>query len=312
MKTYKTLFFGTPDFAVPALNSLIKMSFLDIQAVITQPDAPVGKNQIITAPPVKKFALYNKLEVLQPSTLKSNTFKETLKQYQPDIIIIIAYGKIIPKDLLSIPKFGWLNIHGSLLPKYRGASPIQAVLLSGDEKTGVTLMKIDEGLDTGPIISQKEININYTDNFETLHDKLSELGGEILDKDLKSYLSGKLIPYPQGKSTTPVTKTIKKEDGKINWENSAEFIDRQIRAYSPWPGTYTFWRDKRIIIIDAEIVMLPSSIQPGSIFVHGDKYYVGAKKNAIKLNVIQMAGKKELDIKSFIKGQPNFIKAILK
>ncbi len=311
MKTYNTLFFGTPDFAVPVLDTLIKLPFIDLKAVITQPDKPVGKKQTITPPPVKIFALNNNITVLQPTKIKNNEFIETIKNYKPEIIIIIAYGKIISKKLLNIPKFGWLNIHASLLPKYRGASPIQAVLLNGEDKTGVTLMKIDKGLDTGPIISQLETPIAENENAETLHDKLSKLGSDIVTKDLLSYLEGELSPQTQTESPSLICKTINKQDGKIDWNNSAENIERQIRAYTPWPGTYTFWENKRIKIIEAEIIMHPNKLEPGLIFLHSGNYLVGTKKNSIKLKKIQLAGKKPTDIQSFIKGYPDFANAKL-
>ena len=311
MKTYNTIFFGTPDFAVPVLDELIKLPFINLKAVVTQPDKPVGKKQTITPPPVKTLALDNNLTVLQPTKIKSSNFIETIKKYKPDVVLIIAYGKIITKELLEIPEYGWLNIHGSLLPKFRGASPIQAAILAGEEKTGVTLMKIDEGLDTGPIIAKEETTISYTDNFESLHDKLAKLSIKVIEKNLKKYLNNKIPAIPQLETTTEITKTISKSDGKINWENSADFIDRQIRAYTPWPGTYTFWNNKRLIIIDGEINMLPSKIESGTIFVHGNKIFVGAGNNAIKLNTIQLAGKKPTNIQAFIKGHPDFINAKL-
>lgn len=311
MKTYNTLFFGTPDFAVPALDTLIKLPFIDLKAVITQPDKPIGKKQIITAPPVKTLALNNNITVLQPTKIKSSEFIESMKKYKPDVIIIIAYGRIITKKLLDIPKFGWLNIHASLLPKHRGASPIQASLLSGEDKTGVTLMQIDEGLDTGPVISQLKVSITENENAETLHDKLTQLSADIISKDLLSYLDGDLEARNQAESSTPVCTTINKEDGKINWNNSAEDIERQIRAYTPWPGTYTFWRGKRIKIIEAEIMMHPNRIEPGTIFFHSGSYLVGTKKNSIKLKKIQLAGKRPTDIQSFIKGYPDFANAKL-
>ncbi|XOU94969.1 MAG: methionyl-tRNA formyltransferase [Candidatus Kerfeldbacteria bacterium] len=311
MKTYNTLFFGTPDFAVPVLDTLIKLPYINLKAVITQPDKPIGKKQIITQPPIKTFALKNNLIVLQPTTIKSSKFIKSIIKLKPDVVIIIAYGKIITKNLLEIPKHGWLNIHGSLLPKYRGASPIQAVILSGEEKTGVTLMKIDEGLDTGPLIANENITINHTDNFEILHDKLAKLGAIIIEKNLKKYLENKIFAIPQEKTTTEITKTISKEAGKINWENPADLIEKQIRAYTPWPGTYTFWNNKRLKIIDGEIIVLPNNIQSGSVFPHENKIYVGTGNNAIKLNTLQLAGKKPTDIQSFIKGYPDFVNAKL-
>ncbi|MDP2683755.1 MAG: methionyl-tRNA formyltransferase [bacterium] len=311
MKTYKTIFFGTPEFAVPVLECLLKLSFIDLLAVVTQPDKPVGKKQTITPPPVKTFALKNNLTVLQPASIKSSDFIKTLKKYQPDVVVIIAYGKIITKQLLEIPQYGWLNIHASLLPNYRGASPIQAAILAGDGETGVTLMKINQGLDTGPVISQLAIPIAKHDNAETLHDKLSQLGGKIVAKDLLNYLKGDLPPQNQTQSPTPVCKTIKKEDGQINWNNSAEKIERQIRAYTPWPGTYCYWNDKRLKIIEASVSQAKNSLSPGEVSLIDNKIVVGCGKNSLELKIIQLAGKKPMNIQSFIKGYPDFGEAKL-
>jgi len=305
MKTYNTLFFGTPEFAVPVLDALIKLPFIDLKAVVTQPDKPVGKKQIITPPPVKFFALKNNFIVLQPTSIKSSAFIDTLKKYQPDVIIIIAYGKIITKELLAIPDYGWLNIHASLLPKYRGASPIQATILAREEKTGVTLMKIDKGLDTGPIISQIEIPISKNENAETLHDKLSQLGDKIITKDLLKYLSSELPPRDQTISSTPVCKTINKEDGHIDWNHSAEIIERQIRAYTPWPGTYSFWNDKRLKIIEAGISNNSAKLSPGQTKIINSTIIVGCGQGNLELKKIQLEGKKPHHIADFIKGYPN-------
>lgn len=310
--SFNTIFFGTPDFAVPVLQTLHNLEFIKITSAVTQPDKPVGKKQVITPPPVKIEAEKNNLTVLQPISIKTKEFEQIIRQQKPDLAIIIAYGKIIPANLLEISKFGWLNIHASLLPKYRGASPIQGSILNGESQTGVTLMKIDQGLDTGSIISQKEIPIEPTDNFQTLHEKLARLGAELIKESLLDYLNGKLKLIPQNNNQASATKIIKKQDGQINWANPAEYIERQIRAYTSWPGTFCFWGESRLKILNAEVNMLPKNLKPGEVFIHGKAIIIGTGKNGLKITKIQLAGKKPTNIQEFIKGYPEIITSTLK
>ena len=320
-KTYKTLFFGTPDFAVPTLETLIAIPEVELLAVFTQPDKPVGRKQTLTPPPVKVTAQKNNIPVFQPEKLKTKEFEEQLKKISPDVCLVAAYGKIISSKLLDIPKHGWLNVHGSLLPKYRGASPIQGAILNGDEKTGVTLMKIDAGLDTGPIISQKSIDIEPSENFQTLHDKLSRLGAELIRKSLLNYLDGKLKPQQQNNNLATETKIIAKEDGRINWKQSATQIERQIRAYTPWPGTYCFWSrntrneqkeltnshiELRLKIIEAVVSSDTTILPPGQIKQTNDVITVGCGQGNLELKKIQLEGKRVQIILDFLKGHPEF------
>jgi len=305
-KIYKTLFFGTPEFAVPVLETLTQLPYLDIMAVITQPDKPVGKKQIITPPPVKIAAKKNNLTVLQPKKIKTKEIEEQIRKYSPELVIVVAYGKIIPENLLTMPKFGWLNVHASLLPKYRGASPIQGAILNGEKETGVTLMQIDAGLDSGPIIAQKNCTIETNETSQTLHDKLSQLGSELIQETLLDYLEGELKPKSQDNSQATETKIIKKEDGRIDWSRPAEYIDRQIRAYTPWPGAFCFWDDKRLKIIKAIVSDNNADLSPGQITKTGHTVIVRCGQGNLELKIIQLEGKKALPIADFLKGQPEF------
>jgi len=311
-KIYKTIFFGTPDFAIPVLEALTSLSFIDLQLVVTQPDKPVGKHHTLNTPPVKVFAEKHALTISQPHGVRGDEFEHEIKKHNPDVIIIVAYGEIIPKNLLAIPKYGWLNVHASLLPKYRGASPIQGVLLAGEKETGITLMKLDVHLDTGPIIAQKQTAIDEEETSETLHNKLSKLGTSIIKDSLLPYLEGDLKPQAQPKkSPTPTTSIIKKQDGQIDWNQPAEVIERTVRAYTPWPGAFCFWKNKRLNIKKAHVIMLPSNMPPGSVFQHGSAVIVGTGSEGLQLDVAQLEGKNVMPITEFLKGHPEFVEALL-
>lgn len=308
---YSAIFFGTPDFAVPVLNSIIKLPFLNLKTVVTQPDKPVGRKQELTPPPVKKVALDNNISVLQPEKIKGEEFEKEVKKLKPDVAIIVAYGRIVPENLLAIPEFGFLNIHASLLPKFRGASPIQTAILEGEKETGVTLMKIDAGLDTGPVIFQKEINIDPDDNFETLHDKLAKLGAELLEQSLQDYLEGKIFPTTQNNYQATDSKIIKKEDGRIDWQKSARHIERQIRAFTPWPGAYCGCSNKRLKIIEAKVSDINAVLEPGQVSAEHQSIIIGCGQGNLEIVAVQLEGKKTQPIFEFIKGHPEFCNAQL-
>ncbi len=310
-KKYQLAFFGTPEFAVPALQALLTLPQISTIAVVTQPDKPVGKKQVLTPPPIKILADKNHLTVLQPDKINTDILATQLKSLRPDVCVVVAYGKIIPKKLLSIPPHGWLNVHASLLPKYRGASPIQAAILNGEQKTGVTLMQIDAGLDTGPIIKQAELAVSPVETSSTLHDKLSTLGAELLRQELDNFLKGKIHPRPQNHAQATLTKIIKKEDGKIDWHNPAEYIERQIRAYTPWPGAYCWWNNKRLKIIQAQVAKENKSQSPGEVFRHDSAASVACRKGSLQLQTLQLEGKKIQPITEFLKGYPAFISSTL-
>ena len=239
----KTIFLGTPDFGAIILEGLIKSGnkpFL----VITEADKPVGRKQIMTPLPVKVLAEKYDIPVAQPD--KISNWKAEIENLKPDLGIIAAYGQILPKDILDIPQYGFINVHPSLLPKYRGPSPIQAAILNGDENTGVTIMRISEKMDSGPILSQKEMEINQGETFLSLHDKLAKVGSELLLDILPKLSKGQAYLENQEESQATYTKILKREDGKIDWQLPARNIERQIRAFDPWPGVYATWKNLKI------------------------------------------------------------------
>ncbi|MBU2229050.1 methionyl-tRNA formyltransferase [Patescibacteria group bacterium] len=308
---FRVAFFGTPNFAVPALKALLKMSELTMVTVVTQPDKPVGRKQEIISPPVKKIAEKHQVPVCQPDRIKSVKFEKCVREVDLDVAIVVAYGKIIPQKLLDIPRLGWLNIHGSLLPKYRGAAPIQAAILDGEKETGVTLMKINEGLDTGDIIARKITSIDPTENFESLHDKLASLGADLLVESLLDYLNGKLKPEPQENSIATETAIIKKDDGKINWTKDAEHIERHIRAYNPWPGAFCKHNSKTFKVHSAELLSESIHLSPGKVIYEDGSLIVGCGNGSLKLIKVQLEGKKPQKATQFINGNPDFKEAQL-
>ncbi len=305
----KIVFFGTPDFAIPTLRELAEN--FSIEAVITQPDKPKGRKKLLTPPPVKKYATTRDFLILQPDNLDKD-FIDQLNKLKPDLGIVVAYGKILPKEILDLPKHGCLNIHASLLPKYRGAAPIQAALIHGDNQTGVTIIKMDTGLDTGDIISQDKIEIKKEDNLETLHDKLSGLGAQLLIKTIPNYISGKIKPQKQDESKASVFPTISKGQGRIAWKDSAEHIFNKIRAFTPWPGAFTFFNDKKLDILEAEIYECGEDRLLGQVFNIGDRVLIQCGKDCLEIKIVKLEGKKQVNAKSFINGHPDFIGQELK
>ncbi len=339
MNNLKIIFIGTPDFAVPNLNKLIKSNY-DIISVITQPDKKVGRKQEVVFSPVKKVALKHDIPLLQPKKIKEIYNK--IKELKPDIIITVAYGQIISKNILDIPKFGCINIHGSLLPKYRGASPIQCAILKDNKKTGITIMEMNEKMDEGDIISQKEIEINNNDTASSLHDKLSTLGSALLLETLPKIFKKEIKYTPQDNNKATYAKILKKEDGKIDWNKNANEIDSMIRAFYPWPGTYSelrilnpcligrllkrrhesmphrqvteeATRIKRLKIVNAGVYKISNDLKPGTIFKTKDgNLAIKCGKNSLILEKVQLEGKKETSGKEFLRGHENILTQIMK
>jgi methionyl-tRNA formyltransferase len=306
----KTIFIGTPDFAVPSLRALIKDEDFDVVAVITQPDKRVGRKQILTPPPVKVEAQKHNIVIHQPE--KIFNLKYLILNLNPDIIIVIAYAQIIPESILEIPKYGVINIHGSLLPKYRGASCIQAAILNGDEKTGITIMKMDKTLDTGPILAQTEIGIALDDTAGSLYAKLSELGASILTSTLKKYIAGEIKPQPQDNSSASYVGLLKKEDGKIDWKKSAEEIEKHIRAMNPWPSAFAKIKNKNLKIIEAENNILKiNKHKIGELFLDNNKLAIQCGQDALIIKKLQLEGKKEMVTEEFLRGHKDLIGMLL-
>jgi methionyl-tRNA formyltransferase len=234
----RIVFMGTPGFAVASLRACLDLG--EVVAVVTQPDKPKGRGNELAAPPVKELALEKGLRVLQPPKIRNTDFASELRALEPDVCVVTAYGKILPKDVLEAPRHGCVNVHASLLPRWRGAAPIQWSIAAGDDETGVCLMQMDEGLDTGAVISCARTKIRDEDTSESLHDRLSEMGGEILRRDLPRFLRGELTSTPQPSEGSTYAPMIKKEDGRLDFLRPARELERRVRAFTPWPGAFTF------------------------------------------------------------------------
>jgi methionyl-tRNA formyltransferase len=306
----RILFMGTPDFALPTLQALLDAGW-PIVGVVTQPDRPAGRGQALHPPPVKALALAHGLPLFQPKSLRSPQDLERLRACAPDVIVTCATGHILTAEALALPTRGTLNVHGSLLPRWRGAAPLQAALLAGDAETGITIMCTDEGLDTGPILSQRAIPIAPRETAATLHDKLAQLGAELLLHTLPRWLSGELQTQPQPAEGVTIADRIRKEDGLIDWERSAREIDRQVRAFTPWSGAYTFWEGRRLKVVEA----LPSpplggtegGKLPGDVIAVDGMPTVITGEGLLRLERVQLAGKKELSCETFVCGCADFI-----
>ncbi len=297
---------GTPDFAVPSLRKLIETQ--QLVGVVTQPDRPAGRGQRAHASPVKVTAEQAGIPLYQPKSLRSEAAAAPLRQWQPDLIVVTAFGQILRPHVLQLPAHGCLNIHASLLPRWRGASPIQHAILAGDAETGITLMQMDEGMDTGPIFAKQAISIRVNETAASLHDRLARLGADVLANQLDDILSGRLIATPQDESQVTYAPLIKKEDGLLEWRQSSPEIDRRIRAMTPWPGAYTTWQGKILKIHAAQPVdgRLPKD-EPGRVVRHRDSAVVLTSTGGIALQQIQLAGKREMAVTDFIHGRPDFI-----
>ena len=305
-KRYKVIFMGTPEFAVPGLKAIFNDPRFEIVSVVTQEDKPVGRKQELSAPEVKVAALELSLPVLQPKRLKN--IVEDLKSLAPDFIIVIAYGQILPESILAIPSIDCINVHASLLPKYRGAACLQAPILNGDSETGVTIMLMDKGLDTGDILKQSKINLTGTETLETVHDNLSALGASLLGDTLIDFAEGKIIPQKQNETLTSYVKVIDKKDGQINWTDASEVIERKVRAFNPWPGSFSFLEGKMIKIIKAELAKTENNdLEIGQIFSENKQLMVKCGQNALLILELQLEGKKPTDSKSFLAGHQDII-----
>lgn len=308
----KIVFMGTPEFAVPSLKKLIDAGY-NIEAVVTQPDKPKGRGMQIVFSPVKEFALKMGIEVLQPDKIKGNEeFANKLKKISPDIIIVIAYGKILPETILNLSPLGCINVHASLLPKYRGAAPINWAIINGEKETGITTMLMDKGLDTGDILIKKAITILENDDAQTIHDKLSVLGGEILLDTLKKLSDGTLRPVKQNNSESSYAPIIDKTMGYIDWSKSAFEIRNLIRGLSPWPGCYTFYNNKMLKMWKADIIYYDGKELCGTVLSSNNELIVKCGVNALSITEIQSEGTKRMSIKEYLRGHNIEKEVILK
>lgn len=302
-RTASVVFMGTPSFSVPFLDALLK-SERAVAGVITQPDKPKGRGRKLMPPPVKEYALAHKIPILQPAKLSAPIFAESIKKIQPQYIIVVAYGKIIPPEILKIPEKGCINVHASLLPEYRGASPIQWAIIHGRTYTGVTTMIMDEGLDTGDILLQERVEINRSETAGSLSTKLSDIGVNLLIRTLDGLDRGKIVPQPQDHGKASYAPLLKKEDGLIDWRDTSEDIYNKIRGFDPWPGAYTFYQGDRWGIWKAEVLKrhIPSHT-PGEITeVQPEGIIVATGDSALKITEIQVEGKRRMGVGEYLRG----------
>ncbi len=306
-KKIRVIFMGTPEFAVPGLSRLLAAPEFEVVGVFTQPDKPVGRKQILTPSPIKELALKYRLPIFQPEKIRPET--ATIKNLKPDLITVIAYGKIIPQEILDIPTFACINVHASLLPKYRGAACLNAPILNGDTETGMTIMKMEAGLDTGPILRQTKIKLSGSETLKDVHDRLAELGAELLIPTLLGFIGGKIKPRAQDDSQASYIKTLSKEDGRVDFQKNAAEIERMIRAYNPWPGTYTEINGEilKIIAVEHEAAGI-NKAKPGQLFLDGARLLIQCGQNALVIIKLQLAGKKIMSSGEFINGYKNLIK----
>ncbi len=289
---------GSPEFAVPVLRALAKE--YNVVGVVTQPDKAAGRGRKLKAPPVKQAALELGLPVMQPRRLRKPEAFAQLAEWKPDLIVVAAYGQILRPNVLELPRYGCVNVHASLLPRWRGASPIQHAILNGDSETGITIMLMDEGMDTGPILSQRAIPILPDETAGELSKRLSELGAQLLLETLPKYLSGEITPQPQDDSQATYAPLLKKEDGRLDFSRSAEELARQVRAFNPWPAAFTEWRGQPFKILRAHAA--DGEAPAGKRLVHEKKPAFGTASGILVLDEVQPAGKKPMAGEVFLRG----------
>ena len=309
----RILFMGTPGFAIAPLEQLILNKF-QVVAVYTQPDKPAGRGRSLVPPPVKKAALALKLPVVQPANLKEAEVVARLADFHPDAIVVAAFGQILPQSVLDIPRYGCINLHPSLLPRFRGASPVVAAILAGDEFTGVSLMLMDSGLDTGPILAQKSVAISPQDTTGALTDKLSQIAAELLPEVLVRWTGGEITPQPQKETEATYSAPITKEEGEIDWHLPAVDTWRRVRAFQPWPGCYTRWGGKRLEIIEAISLSGKGTLAVGQVVALNKEraaFGVNTGEGILGVLKLQLEGKRAMPAAEFLRGQRQFIGAVL-
>ena len=298
------VFAGTPEFAVPALRALLDAGHT-IRAVYTQPDRPAGRGRKLAMSPVKQLALARDLTVHQPATLRTEAEAAALRALAPDAMIVIAYGLILPPPILAIPTFGCINVHASLLPRWRGAAPIQRAIEAGDAVTGITIMQMDAGLDTGPMLAHAETPIAVTDTGASLHDRLSEIGGRLLVESLTRLARGEIAPEPQDSANATYAAKLKKEEALIDWQADAALLGRRVRAFNPWPVAHTSLDGQMLRIWQAQAEDPGARGVPGTVLAaDSDGVCVQCGDGVLRIALLQLEGGKALDARAFLNGRP--------
>jgi methionyl-tRNA formyltransferase len=298
------VFCGTPQFAVPTLQALLDAGDFNVRLVVTQPDRPRGRGLELVPSSVKKLAVSHNLSLAQPDKIKSNSeFRVQLDAIRPEAIVVVAYGRIIPQWMIDLPSLGNINLHASLLPKYRGAAPIQWAIARGETITGVTTMRIDAGLDTGDILLQRELAIRSEDTTETVAPRLAELGAPLMVETLRGIRDGRIPPKPQVDALATLAPILTKEDGRIDWQRTASEIHNRLRAFQPWPGAFTTFRGKTLNVWEAQPAKEFANAPPGILVLEGDRLWVGCGAgSALELLVVQPEGKKRMNARDFAHG----------
>ena len=303
----RVIFMGTPVFAVPTLVSLLDAG-CEIVGVYTQPDRRSGRGGRVTPPPVKQAATERGLPVFQPASLRRDAdARQQLASLNPDLILVVAYGLFLPADTLDVPPLGALNIHPSLLPKHRGPSPVATAILEGDTTTGVTLMQLDEGMDSGPIIAQRETTIGVNETAEDLTVRLFEMGARLLADTITQWRAGDIEPTPQSESDVTITRLLTREDGEIDWTRPADHIARQIRAYHPWPGTFTYWNGKQLKVQQAVPFDSDGDFATGTVLEFGQGIGIATGEGILLIQRVQPEGRQAMDIGDFTRGYRGFV-----
>jgi methionyl-tRNA formyltransferase len=306
----RIVFMGTPEFAVPVLDALTRTTH-QIVGVYTRPDQPAGRGKQLQSSPIKRFAETHALPIFQPPTLRQPEFVAPLRDLAPDLIVVSAYGLLLPPDVLAIPPRGCVNTHASLLPRHRGAAPIAAAILAGDAETGVTLMQMDAGLDSGPILAQRALAIAEDDTTGTLTPKLADLAAALLIETLPRLLAGVIAPQPQDEARATYQKMIRKADGLIDWTRSAVELARRVRAFNPWPSAFTYWNSTPLKILRAQAAPDAARGEPGRVIEWQGGIAVTTGEGALILREVQLAGKRALSAPEFVRGQRDFVGARL-
>jgi methionyl-tRNA formyltransferase len=296
----RIVFIGTGEIGVPTLRAL-QESEHELVGIVTQPDKPVGRTQKVTAPPIKTALAGTKMSILQPAKIKDSRAIEEIRALEPDVIVVMAYGQILPRAVLEIPRIACLNLHASLLPRWRGAAPIQAAIAAGDRESGITVMYMDEGLDTGDILLQRKIDILASDTGGSLHDRLAKVAPDALLEPLRLLAAGNAPRIPQDKSLATNAPKLNREDGRIDWNETAEAIERKIRAYDPWPGAFTEFAGRNLKIFSSMIVDLRG--KPGEILQKDRELVFATSDLALSLAEVQLEGKKRMSAAEFLRGR---------
>ncbi len=303
----RIVFMGTPAFAIPSLRACLQLGV--VVGVVTQPDRPKGRGRQQRGSPIKCLAQEMGCPVFQPRSLRSPQARRCLADWRPELIIVVAFGQILPPEILSLPPSGCLNVHASLLPRWRGAAPIPAAILAGDGVTGVSIIQMDEGLDTGPILSRAVFPLSGKITGGELHDGLSEMGANLLLSTLPPYRRGEIRAQLQNDALATYAPQLKRSDGEIDWRQEAAQIERQIRAHQPWPGSFTLWNGQRLIIQDAKV--LAGDAPPGLVLLRENCLAIGCGNGLIAPKKLQLAGKRALLANEFARGRNSFIGALL-